>query len=183
MEGRTIARPDWICSDAYVSRSRCLQWRAGQLPGQTLSQMMIFLWAGTLQWRAGQLPGQTLCRQRLRPRAALPSMEGRTIARPDLPTHASTSTSAALLQWRAGQLPGQTPRHLGGDGTALQPSMEGRTIARPDHDWHHERPRVLVPSMEGRTIARPDTRPTLTHPRRITPFNGGPDNCPARPLA
>ena len=36
--------------------------------------------------------------------------------------------------------------------------------------------------MEGRTIARPDQ---LQQPRLLgshVPFNGGPDNCPARPV-
>ena len=65
--------------------------------------------------------------------------------------------SYADLQWRAGQLPGQT--HLVAIEVLLrvQPSMEGRTIARPD--WTRS------------------TAPGST----ATPFNGGPDNCPARP--
>ena len=37
----------------------------------------------TLQWRAGQLPGQTRPRLSPRPRRHRPSMEGRAIARPN----------------------------------------------------------------------------------------------------
>ena len=37
----------------------CLQWRAGQLPGQTAASKRHTLRPEHLQWRAGQLPGQT----------------------------------------------------------------------------------------------------------------------------
>ncbi len=62
-----------------------------------------------------------------------------------------------LLQWRAGQLSGQA-------GT--------RTAALPTS---------TTASMEGRTIVRPGT--PLRNCRRTANacFNGGPDNCPARP--
>ena len=42
-----------------------LQWRAGQLPGRTVSRVLtrgVHIRTGgpeTLQWRAGQLPGRT----------------------------------------------------------------------------------------------------------------------------
>ena len=35
MEGRTIARPDATLRGSDTSREQSLQWRAGQLPGQT----------------------------------------------------------------------------------------------------------------------------------------------------
>ena len=60
--------------------------------------------------------------------------------------------------------------------------MEGRTIVRPDPALRQSRRRITEPSMEGRTIVRPDPvgveRPPGTH----RPFNGGPDNRPARPV-
>ena len=42
-----------------VMLSRTLQWRAGQLPGQTSDYELGFGGVMLLQWRAGQLPGQT----------------------------------------------------------------------------------------------------------------------------
>ena len=66
-----------------------------------------------LQWRAGQLPGQTTAPQAGSKHEPSPSMEGRTIARPDsdrrLPVRAADAMT--VLQWRAGQLPGQTALH------------------------------------------------------------------------
>ena len=59
MEGRAIARPNW----------------------HEVSVPQIDLYA--LQWRAGQLPGQTGHRIGAAQLAELPSMEGRAIARPN----------------------------------------------------------------------------------------------------
>ena len=118
---------------------------------------------------------------------------------------AVTIAPSRILQWRAGQLPGQTELDLPGVAGRRSPSMEGRTIARPD--WHHgcSEQFVIAPSMEGRTIARPDETglvpghngadclqwragqlpgqtmiPAMIASLTVT-FNGGPDNCPARP--
>ena len=84
MEGRAIARPNMIKPGARPCRVNCLQWRAGQLPGQTRwATMNAARLTRRLQWRAGQLPGQT--------------------------SNGNASAAlAASLQWRAGQLPGQT---------------------------------------------------------------------------
>ena len=67
------------------------------------------------------------------------------------------------LQWRAGQLPGQTAAVHGWPVRLVSSiaSMEGRAIARPNK-WVHE----------GVGSVR----------RRISGFNGGPGNCPAKPL-
>ena len=67
------------------------------------------------------------------------------------------------------------------------PSMEGRTIARPNGGRWLFRWRTTViclPSMEGRTIARPNHLQASTDHARPSPdtFNGGPDNCPAKPV-
>ena len=221
MEGRTIARPDQSgCGEPATRRRLALQWRAGQLPGQTCLRRMSPI---------------TL------PRARRPSMEGRTIARPDQRAQVIAGATSLALQWRAGQLPGQTRRDAVATSPHLIPSMEGRTIARPE-TYRCTPPSMegrtaarldklratLLPSMEGRTIARPDSldggRRRLQwragqlpgHPplgrtssllqwragqlpgqtclggsfngdnsarqrrRRSKPFNGGPDNCPAR---
>ena len=81
-------------------------------------------------------------------------------------------------------MPGQTwPPLATVKGMGL-PSMEGRTIARPDLPVTAAQLEMWrAPSMEGRTIARPDAGPAegSNRPVPIASFNGGPDNCPARP--
>ena len=157
-----------------------LQWRAGQLPGQTAGMERQKSYSYNLQWRAGQLPGQTPGNLGLRRSHSRPSMEGRTIARPDeLEQHPIGSILPAFnggpdncparrvsaprrqvpecaLQWRAGQLPGQTRLIGGAHANSIWPSMEGRTIARPDPRQMFVPASCQSPSMEGRTIARPD---------------------------
>ena len=157
MEGRTIARPDWRRDrPAAVNMNR-------------------------LQWRAGQLPGQTGARRRGSRAAQVASMEGRTIARPDDASSMSTPTVSPSLQWRAGQLPGQTPpgrpwrsacllRFNGGpDNCPARPDAArsrdctgtrfnggpDNCPARPGRQTGQPRRRHSA-SMEGRTIARPD---------------------------
>ena len=122
-----------------------LQWRAGQLPGQTmrLGGDVHRRRKLSLQWRAGQLPGQT------------PNARGLATA---------TVLAAYALQWRAGQLPGQTrsaivdrqrfggrsPFNGGPDNCPAKPGMgmdpSPNAFSNPDR-----------PSMEGRTIARPNS--------------------------
>ena len=148
-------------TNGLVELQACLQWRAGQLSGQTsllpptaltvsMEGRTIVRGASSavhLQWRAGQLSGQTrttISGRQLR--VDLPSMEGRTIVRPDQMAPAMRPSfnggpdncpatrprDVIALQWRAGQLSGQTRQTT----TAM-----------------------LISSI---------------------PFNGGPDNCPAR---
>ena len=106
MEGRAIARPNLSQSRSSADTAR-LQWRAGQLPGQTRDPRPRHGHIHRLQWRAGQLPGQTRkqCRD-----CGVPS----------------------YLQWRAGQLPGQTIYNRPKNRRGRYPSMEGRAIARPN---------------------------------------------------
>ena len=156
MEGRAIARPN------------------------ALSQMMIFLWAGTLQWRAEQLPGQTR-RLRLpgradhsgfnggpsncpakpgphgarRAREVPASMEGRAIARPNI-VDAPNLNSVHSLQWRAEQLPGQT-RAAQWRSPSLWAGFNGgpsNCPAKPSLLAGVDA--VITASMEGRAIARPN---------------------------
>ena len=156
MEGRTIVRPDSPALPVIGVYSSILQWRAGQSSGQTPHHNQHFV---------------------DRP---VPSMEGRTIVRPDIPSRLRPVIASAL-QWRAGQSSGQT----GGKGhftiVAVVPSMEGRTIVRPDLALDIVTARAHHPSMEGRTIVRPDGARRQTQARSPPPFNGGPDNRPARP--
>ena len=140
-----------------VSSPACLQWRAEQLPGQTLRPTPLPRVMAYLQWRAEQLPGQTAHRYGHYGLAWLPSMEGRAIARPNkthtAPHHRRTQT------FNGG--PSNCPaKHVGGlsltDRSAV-PSMEGRAIARPNATRRSSTTTsVRSPSMEGRAIARPN---------------------------
>ena len=124
MEGRAIARPNQSRRVLRTPGHDQLQWRAGQLPGQTgdcppspPAPRLV------LQWRAGQLPGQTGA-----PTGGCPS------GRP--------------LQWRAGQLPGQTRRDAQRQSERRKASMEGRAIARPNPATSRNR-RRRVPGFNG----------------------------------
>ena len=115
--------------DLFCWRADTLQWRAGQLPGRTGS-------LGVPRWRSrtfnggpGNCPAE-LARHQTRARLthlAMPSMEGRAIARPNKRWGSPIARLRVHLQWRAGQLPGRTIRCVSG-----RPSMEGRAIARPN---------------------------------------------------
>ena len=157
MEGRTIVRPD---------------------VGVTVTRRKIL----TLQWRAGQSSGQTTKSNGGYPRCQQPSMEGRTIVRPD--PNPPTRRPASPLPFNGG--PDNRPaRRLFVRvccPVPIIPSMEGRTIVRPDQADGGAMVTVSEPSMEGRTIVRPDRVGVLRPVRALPPFNGGPDNRPARPF-
>ena len=82
MEGRAIARPN-LHDDAVGPPLVRLQWRAGQLPGQTVRAAAMAPSSALLQWRAGQLPGQTGDAAGGGWGDGQASMEGRAIARPN----------------------------------------------------------------------------------------------------
>ena len=136
-----------------------------------------------LQWRAGQLPGQTLGRRRHPSLGIHASMEGRTIARPNRGKSVFTPATASTLQWRAGQLPGQTT------STAMEirqtPALQwragqlpGQTTTLVARAASTLRLQWRAGQLPGQTTWTCD-EPEIPQPR----FNGGPDNCPAkRPL-
>ena len=162
MEGRAIARPNPSASPLRLRRPKRLQWRAGQLPGQTTSTP----------------------RQRDPPRASA-SMEGRAIARPN--DGLAVEDDAGKLQWRAGQLPGQTTCNASRETTPSSRRFNGgpgNCPAKPGPRISAARARsgAVRASMEGRAIARPNAM--LQHApmsARVRRFNGGPGNCPAKP--
>ena len=115
MEGRTIARPDFVQQQTGGTVVILLQWRAGQLPGQTNLRSL------SAEMRAlASTEGRTIARpdrsaaSPIRRRSTRASMEGRTIARPDYMRDTAGITVDEMLQWRAGQLPGQTDGHESG---------------------------------------------------------------------
>ena len=180
MEGRAIARPNADAS-AELLTALGLQWRAGQLPGQTRQHRRAAPpTPRTFNGGPGNCPAK---RGRTRPRTRrdrCPSMEGRAIARPNLRLWATWGGSIEILQWRAGQLPGQTPRRPDAAVGSADPSMEGRAIARPN---------LGGPAMkkhDAETLQwRAGQLPGQTRPPRHTSaaartFNGGPGNCPAK---
>ena len=229
MEGRTIVRPDKRAREytevpkvpfnggpdnrparlsfaiAVLAIGVRLQWRAGQSSGQTRLCRPVSATAGCLQWRAGQSSGQTMNVYTDHDREVCPSMEGRTIVRPDwsgspharscrTPFNGGPDNRPARpgapqlrqrswqrpLQWRAGQSSGQTRSLWRGVGQRRVPSMEGRTIVRPD-----SHSATTPTSWHGPFNGGPDNRPArrrrpTRQTRRHVPFNGGPDNRPAR---
>ena len=126
------------------------------MPGQTQLDRIRSKKAKDLQWRAGQLPGQTVRGSTDRRAERDPSMEGRTIARPDDPTGCRHVPAGTFLQWRAGQLPGQT--HV------IIQDAEGILYLQ----WR-------AGQLPGQTAL------CELCERYRSAFNGGPDNCPARP--
>ncbi len=133
MEGRAIARPNpprrcplstpacafnggpgncpakLACQVPTSAGSTSLQWRAGQLPGQTLIPTGLRTHIWDLQWRAGQLPGQTRPATVSTPAGVpIPSMEGRAIARPN--RSSSLPTRGREIAFNGG--PGNCPAKL-----------------------------------------------------------------------
>ena len=145
-------------------------------------------WSFELQWRAGQLPGQTspkASRRADRSESAAASMEGRAIARPNAwddsdpdaancrfnggpgncPAKRQAVASPDPGDWPTGFNggPGNCPAKRRRAGTMVA-SMEGRAIARPNPD-HGVAPRVIdAASMEGRAIARPNAAASKSTP-------------------
>ena len=154
MEGRTIVRPDLTAGYIVWVDPSPFNGGPDNRPARLLghgSQPHIHT---RLQWRAGQSSGQTSIRSAPSPSGSRPSMEGRTIVRPDLswsqrrrkrrrtfnggpdnrparPASAiPNSLAVVILQWRAGQSSGQT-RRWGSHGEHRTPSFNGGPDNRP----------------------------------------------------
>ncbi len=172
MEGRTIVRPDSCL--AFVIRDLGPAFNGGpddRPAGFARSRRQTGI-GGRLQWRAGRSSGRIHADLVLDVEYTYPSMEGRTIVRPD-----ADGERSELLQWFP-SMEGRTivrpdPLLTGTVSQMSIPSMEGRTIVRPDL-WLYARalPRI-IPSMEGRTIVRPDAYYILQGARYIQPSMEG----------
>ena len=109
-----------------------LQWRAGQLPGQTrLPQAQVMFRTRPFNG------GPDNCPARQGPPSLAYSLAATFNGGPDnCPARQGSKDNIKSvdfhLQWRAGQLPGQTGHHRALRAAGDVPSMEGRTIARPD---------------------------------------------------
>ena len=156
MEGRAIARPNRGAGAGRPDRPLLLQWRAGQLPGQTWASMATVTGWVWLQWRAGQLPGQTPCPGTKVAVLTQASMEGRAIARPN-----------SGVRW-----PGRRPQRgfNGGPGNCPAKRSTCRSVA------------LVVRSFNGGPGNCPAKRTRPARSVRVPyGFNGGPGNCPAKP--
>ena len=181
MEGRTIARPNNSWGFAVDRFPTSFNGGPDNCPAKPVPGGMV---AGggvspSMEGRTIARPNDSAGTAGRAPNP--PSMEGRTIARPN-PAHGSASAaSVSALQWRAGQLPGQTTR--GVPETVIYQGLQWRAGQLPGQTRQiHHPPEQKEPAFNGgpdNCPAKPDRPPT---PRaRWCPFNGGPDNCPAKP--
>ena len=174
MEGRTIARPD-EASQAHDPQRESIHSMEGRAIARPDTENGGRLERCHVAFNGG--PGNCPARPGVAADGfdgdTLPSMEGRAIARPD---HAESASSAGQTARSFNGGPGNCParRRVSSRVSENRPSMEGRAIARPDISiMQAQRTESPEPSMEGRAIARPDRGS----------FNGGPGNCPARPVS
>ena len=141
---------------ARSTSARRLQWRAEQLPGQTLEppRPLDARQPPSMEGRAIARPNTPLTP--VMSGCSDPSMEGRAIARPNPPRPSLVQIPAYLLQWRAEQLPGQTPPL-----TLFPPSVRTSFNGGPSNC---------------------SAKPAAPRPQRSPQpsFNGGPSNCPAK---
>ena len=200
MEGRAIARPNSLMQSLAVDHGRAsaLQWRAGQLPGQTRAADQ----KRSERFGEASMEGRAIARPNVAVTEAITvvtilpaSMEGRAIARPNAPA----SPLAASLEGRSADGtdlsfnggPGNCPaKHemseTGPSPRAGRPACfnggPGNCPAKPNG--------VRGPSAGGLTLTlqwRAGQLPGQTRRRRYRAagctrlrFNGGPGNCPAK---
>ena len=156
MEGRAIARPNAINGSHLRTMSSALQWRAGQLPGQTCT----FPVSGEHPYEAS-MEGRAIARPNQDDQIdggeqSKASMEGRAIARPNQSRLSASTPASSSFNGGPGNCPA---KH------ALEPTAAGR---EPALQWR-------AGQLPGQT--------RLTDPHRTIAqrsFNGGPGNCPAK---
>ena len=158
MEGRAIARPNVVVGCGVGGGWWSFNGGPGNCPAKPSTPRCRPSRAVCLQWRAGQLPGQTRARRVGDAPGVSPSMEGRAIARPNHLPHSRRSPRRRPFNGGPGNCPAKRPviscsshrcgctfnggpgncpakppaQAPSGEGCAA-PSMEGRAIARPNH--------------------------------------------------
>ena len=207
MEGRTIARPNDVNPSWRGGRHCAASFNGG--PDNCPAELSLTALQPTtltnLQWRAGQLPVRTGEDSGSFVVVYVPSMEGRTIARPNQGNHREYQHGLLTFSGGPDNCPAEPAPEPSNLLANIDPSMEGRTIARPNDaggrfhclgrlsslQWRAGqlpgRTRSLLgslggglrPSMEGRTIAQPNCDMRVGYHLPPASFNGGPDNCPA----
>ena len=155
MEGRTIVRPDEAQGNTCRHRSAAFNGGPDNRPARHQRRANTPSGKNPLQWRAGQSSGQTRMVPRRQSLRCTPSMEGRTIVRPDPSGTSEPPTGHTTFNGGPDNRPARRgePVCVAGD----QPAFNGGPDNRPARPYCR-----LVPSRES------------------NPFNGGPDNRPAR---
>ena len=203
--GTCPAKPVFLTR--VVAPSRCLQWRAGHVPGQTTASRYLrsASSAPSMEGRARARPNSAGIdrgsgdqgpsmegRARARPnhpRKALrlavvgPSMEGRARARPNVSVDDKWAALGTTLQWRAGHVPGQTNDPV---PCWVRPVvLQWRAGHVPGQTTTAVESRRRLPSLQWRAGHVPgQTRRSEGGARPgDRPFNGGPGTCPAKPEA
>ena len=157
-----------------------LQWRAGQLPGQTMT------WGGPdgpvlpFNGGPGNCPAKRGWRERNLTNGSRPSMEGRAIARPNCAATAPVGRWGSSFNGGPGNCPAKHQHYTRRTGRSI-PSMEGRAIARPNSSRSPPKCHRCTRSFNGGPGNCP-AKPHDTAVSRFGPltFNGGPGNCPAK---
>ena len=155
MEGRAIARPNYAVGlrDTLIS---CLQWRAGQLPGQTWGRNAYSFVQRSFNGGPGNCPAKQSDEPGKLAKARKPSMEGRAIARPNVAVAVAVAVGAPSMEGRAIARPNRDPGPW--CRSACTAFNGGRAIARPNHTDRGQVRGHVSPSMEGRAIARPNNQ-------------------------
>ena len=177
MEGRAIARPNCPCASPGCRSRRTFNGGPGNCPAKPFlfPRRQPGIQLPSMEGRAIARPNQMIVDAI--GHLAQPSMEGRAIARPN----AAYLRAEADWQEILARPNGCMRRPISWIGP---PSMEGRAIARPNpvpYGVHI----VTVAALQWRAGQLPSqTRRILSAtPTRLAAFNGGPGNCPAKPIA
>ena len=157
MEGRTIVRPDWPGSRLSLSAGTTFNGGPDNRPARRALSASCPVSTMYLQWRAGQSSGQTSDLRRRLDTGLHPSMEGRTIVRPDLSVACAVSCTNPAFNGGPDNRPARRLNRGQIQHLAVW-SFNGGPDNRPARPGKggHQTVAGIVPSMEGRTIVRPD---------------------------
>ena len=139
------------------SRRGCFNGGPDNCPAKPANAHYYATVIAALQWRAGQLPGQTRLRAVHVADGGGASMEGRTIARPNCTAPAPCRSTTPGFNGGPDNCPAKPHWPHRHRQKHLRASMEGRTIARPNSETQPNPTVRTFASMEGRTIARPNS--------------------------
>ena len=131
MEGRTAVRPNPARGQSPPGGPRSFNGGPDSCPAKPGQRQARLPHASGLQWRAGQLSGQTVLSTAGGRVSPHPSMEGRTAVRPNLRhQHEVPIPLRPSMEGRTAVRPNPSPWHRA--AVAASPSMEGRTAVRPN---------------------------------------------------
>ena len=158
MEGRTIVRPNAITVKVTEFITPAFNGGPDNCPAEHPVWVLWRHWITPFNGGPDNCPAEPAYGGGHRAQHHQPSMEGRTIVRPNFEALWLAAKVTWDLQWRAGQLSGRT-------GFARDTTNSSNNYLQ----WR-------AGQLSGRTLA--GAVPVTT---RCCSFNGGPDNCPAEP--